>query len=272
MKELSIEEKAKVYDALFVKAQRIYNKENDVLILHTIEDLFPELKENEDERIRKKLIEAVKGDMVVGSTKDKQRAIVWLEKQGEQNLNTDFSDLRTWKYIVDAVLTEKEGIGQYLDSPFTEEVAKKLQKRFGNIEQKPAWSEEDDIMVHDIDYALRCQITYSKSRLNSMSSWIYELKDRIQPKQEWSEEDEDYYDAIIAKLEVTQDDALLTDNQIEFLKSLKYRYTWKPSDEQMVALDGICSYIRNKADWEISQDMVSDLYKLSEQLKKLREE
>ena len=43
--------------------------------------IFPELAESEDERIRKKLIEAVKGDMVVGGTKDKQRAIAWLEKQ-----------------------------------------------------------------------------------------------------------------------------------------------------------------------------------------------
>ena len=47
---------------------------------------------------------------------------------------------------------------------------------------------------------------------------------------------------------------------------------WKPSDEQMVALDGICSYIRNKADWEISQDTIYELYSLSEQLKKLSEE
>ena len=44
------EEKAKAYDKLFVKAKQIYNKENDVLILHTIEDLFPELKESEDEQ------------------------------------------------------------------------------------------------------------------------------------------------------------------------------------------------------------------------------
>ena len=41
------------------------------------------------------------------------------------------------------------------------------------------------------------------------------------PNDTWSEEDEDYYDAIIAKLEVTQDDTALTDNQMEFLKSLK---------------------------------------------------
>lgn len=55
-------------------------------------------------------------------------------------------------------------------------------------------------------------------------------------------------------------------------KDINNQKQWMPSEEQMVALDGICSYIRNKADWEISQDMVSDLYKLSEQLKKLREE
>ena len=57
----------------------------------------------------------------------------------------------------------------------------------------------------------------------------------------WSKEDKDYYDAIIAKLEVTQDDAALTDNQMEFLKSLKDRVQpkqeWSEEDEEM--LDGI---------------------------------
>lgn len=75
--------------------------------------------------------------------------------------NTDFSDLRTWKYIVTTVLTEKDGIGQYLDDPFTEEIAKKLQKRFGNIEQKPAheeisptWDEHDE-MVRRVEEAFK---------------------------------------------------------------------------------------------------------------------
>lgn len=74
--------------------------------------------------------------------------------------DTDFSDLRTWKYIVDAVLTEKDGIGQYLDDPFTEEIAKKLQKRFCNIEQKPfdeiqpTWDEHDEL-VRKVEYAFR---------------------------------------------------------------------------------------------------------------------
>lgn len=97
----------------------------------------------------------------------------------------------------------------------------------------------------------------------------------------WSEEDEYNYNTILHHLDLRKEKYKKECNQEEqdryqglynWLKSLKDRYTWKPSDEQMDALDGICSYIRNKADWEISQDMVSDLYKLSEQLKKLKGE
>lgn len=99
------------------------------------EAFFPELKESEDERIKKDII------TYLSTVEDKELIpyetwIAWIKKQGKRKSDTDFSDLRTWKYIVDAVLTEKDGIGQYLDDPFTEEVAKKLQKRFGNIEQK----------------------------------------------------------------------------------------------------------------------------------------
>ena len=82
---MTLEEKAKAYDELKVKASRIYHKENDVLIMHTIEDLFPELKESEDEKIRKNLIGYIKGiskNEVCEETKDSW--IAWLEKQGHE--------------------------------------------------------------------------------------------------------------------------------------------------------------------------------------------
>ncbi len=97
---------------------------------------------DEDERMRKIISDILLTDSdEIREILDANNVLMqdidtWLEKQGEKNLATDFSDLRTWKYIVDAVWTEKEGMGQYIDSPFTEEIAKKLQKRFGNIEQK----------------------------------------------------------------------------------------------------------------------------------------
>ena len=116
-------------------------KQGHIIIrVEDIENSFPELKESEGEKIKDAAIEFVRQNKSFNYSLgiSKEEVIAWLEKQGEKNLSTDFSDLRTWKYIVDAVWTEKEGIGQYLDSPFTEEIAKKLQKRFGNIEQKPA--------------------------------------------------------------------------------------------------------------------------------------
>ena len=79
MKELSIEEKAKRYDKAIntirnlVKAGLIYE---DAAI-----QVFSELKESEDERIRKGLIEACKKSIIVGGF-HKDKVIAWLEKQG----------------------------------------------------------------------------------------------------------------------------------------------------------------------------------------------
>ena len=92
MKELTIEEKAKAYDEVVNKLKGFMAQGVDPLITRAdVQDFFPELKDSEDERIRKKLIEAVKGDMVVGGTKDKQLAIAWLEKQGEHSVSPLFT-------------------------------------------------------------------------------------------------------------------------------------------------------------------------------------
>lgn len=97
------------------------------------EHYFPELTESEDERIKKEILSFLK-DFKRDHYRnlDFSSWIAWLEKQGEQKP----TDLRTWKYIVADVLTAKNGIGQYLDDPWTTEVAERLQERFGNIKQK----------------------------------------------------------------------------------------------------------------------------------------
>ena len=121
------------------EAKRLYKTANADQE-YVLESLFPELAVNEDEKIRQFLIHEVtetSDEIMSYRNMNKKDVLAWLEKQAEQKPVTDFSDIKTWKYIVDAVWTEKEGIGQYLDSPFTEEVAKKLQKRFGKIEQEP---------------------------------------------------------------------------------------------------------------------------------------
>ena len=133
---MTIEEKAKAYDeAIKVARSKIENDKDHILYERDITDIFPILKESEDEKIRKALIDyfddANKADenplQSYGIHTDK--AIAWLEKQGERQ--TPQNNERAWLYLVADVLTWREGIGQYLDNPKVQELAKKLQKEYG---------------------------------------------------------------------------------------------------------------------------------------------
>lgn len=344
MKELSIEQKAKAYDELLVKLQEAKVDDNvcDERYCCVIDNIVPELKESDDERMKEAIIATIHlyyGEPLEDEAKE---MIAWLENQGEpkptdkiqlgkkykciasprystfmigkmykpedkflcslmnfcsdcfepiedgEQKPVDFSDLRTWKYIVDAVWTEKEGIGQYLDSPFTEEVAKKLQKRFGNIEQKPAkWSEEDITQLHFIksnleylrDNCKDYKDDADQAYLNNQIDWLKSLKDRVQPqpKQEWSEEDETITSALSQLLKDCESDnnwncVYSNDREVFFadiekwLKSLRPQSAWKPSDTQMAA---IACAVRNMKE---SACYNSELVSLFDDLKKLKGE
>ena len=185
---------------------------------------------------------------------------------------------------------------------------------------KSKWSEEDELHIRKLEDLVKrvwaiAEHENDKETIHEMSDLSFFLKTlKPQLKQEWSKEDEDYFDAIIAKLEVTQEDAALTDNQMNFLKSLKSRVQpkqewseeeqqtikdaasfilscvnivetkeeeerleeladklqdlrpqshWKPTKEQMSAIEGAVN------DWGFQRLHLNSLY---EQLKKLREE
>ena len=96
MKELTIEEKAKAYDKAFGMAKALYDK-GAPDSLH-LEEMFPILKENEDERIRKELIAYVKDQqssfISAPDCRDKYEEdennkynswIAWLEEQGKKD-------------------------------------------------------------------------------------------------------------------------------------------------------------------------------------------
>lgn len=80
MKELTIEEKAKRYDMAIEKAKEI-NNEHKAQPFDVMLKVFPELKELEDERVRKEIISALKYANHKG-VYDKH--IAWLEKQDKQ--------------------------------------------------------------------------------------------------------------------------------------------------------------------------------------------
>ena len=86
MKELSIEEKAKRYDEAIERAKSLIDFCSDSE-LKTLEYVFHELKESEDEKIRKELIRAFNSLNTLETWNGIKRTdiLTWLEKQGDTN-------------------------------------------------------------------------------------------------------------------------------------------------------------------------------------------
>ena len=148
-----------------------------------------------------------------------------------------------------------------------------------NIPQKDStWSEEDkhwmqkviDFMNHpDL---IKATPTLAKDTIN----WLKSLKDRVQPqsKQEWSEEDESNFQMIIDvikenKHHATDYEHMIYYKLLSWFKSLKERYVWEPSDEQIDALEHFVRSIGESGFASPYDDNTRLLYSLLEQLKKL---
>lgn len=126
MKELSIEEKAKLYDAAIERANSIWHYKNQPCVID-ISEIFPELKEDKAESIRKALLEMVndtKGDdLWINYNVHKEDAIAWLEKQNNQKINTtqyccilDFNTGKAFKHCItedELNLTSEELLDKY---------------------------------------------------------------------------------------------------------------------------------------------------------------
>lgn len=94
MKELSIEEKAKAYDEAIERAKKLQHDNAWVT------SIFPELKESEDEKIRKALIELSKEvaqeQFFTNRGTNLQNVLAWLEKQGEQKVSVVEFNAQDW--------------------------------------------------------------------------------------------------------------------------------------------------------------------------------
>ena len=82
---MTIKEKAKAYDEAKARMSRAFNSNR--CTIGFMDEIFPELKESEDERIRKELIEHIKDNCETGfllfQKFSPDEIIAWLEKQGE---------------------------------------------------------------------------------------------------------------------------------------------------------------------------------------------
>lgn len=88
----TVEQKAKAYDVVIGKLQSLINNANKqghiIIRIEDIENSFPELKEPEDDSIRKDIIRVLKGEISF-TEKENEKYIAWLEKQGKKSVWTD---------------------------------------------------------------------------------------------------------------------------------------------------------------------------------------
>lgn len=81
---MTTEEKAKAYDEALEKARANYKADKEMGFLGNcdmLELIFPELKESEDERIRKSIVETIKQCTDILEPKNQKRMLDWLERQ-----------------------------------------------------------------------------------------------------------------------------------------------------------------------------------------------
>jgi hypothetical protein len=202
------EEKAKAYDEVLKKARMFYKDEHvDKEANSLLEVLFPELKESEDEKIRKEIVSAINiyCSEYHRGTKVRNDMLAWLEKQGEQ-------------------------------------------KPYGQRQE-----------------CVDCQFNYAGECKGSCA-----MKRGKQKPTEWSEEDDSNLERAIWYVENPAPKVVKDSILVEWLKSLKDRYTWEPSDEQMKALNYVVNLMASSESPK-ENDYYYNVFKdLKEQLKKLK--
>lgn len=305
---LSIEEKAKAYDEA-LKVLHKYDGANIMFTQDLKEEMFPELKENMDERIRKKLISyfsAVKGfsslEYNYGITGED--VIAWLKKQGEHTPKHKVGDTIYYNsfgevksMIVDNVITDgtdnpmyedKEG-GAVFEKDLVEQKSLDLvaimKNYFANTpkeQQEKDWAELK--RLNNIGFDIEIPFGAKDSELEEVSydipkGYHAEIEDNKvvikkgeKKSAEWSEEKEKGFNTAIQHIEnyvnntpSSQRPEIWAD--ITKLKSLRPHSQWKPSEEEMKALEFCIEH-------NIDKDGVfgSKVVKMYNELKKLMEE
>lgn len=132
-----------------------------------------------------------------------------------------------------------------------------------------AWLEKQDPKKHEEElekaYKTADEVQYKRGYEDA----VKDTEKQRGQKPAWSEEDETKLKSACALIKNTSlnGNEGIVDSTIDWLKSLKERYTWKPSDEQITVLELASKYER-----VFTPKQIDILIGLKEQLKKLRGE
>ena len=232
------EEKARAYDEALTTAKRIISKNCSEVEKLCLECIFPQLKESEDEKIRKTLVEyfgpSAQLDFIRGVPIQKIRD--WLEKQKDLDKMIVVSP-KVWdKAISDAFEngkrdSEKQKEPHYTkrnalfdkcvencDPEIMQRVSNEVDKMLKKEQKSEGWSEEFEKNIHELLYnklrwdsedgRISTAVFIDDKTLKDIVTgiWFYVGKEAMKnpnmelPKQEWSNEDEEKLKAICTYL------------------------------------------------------------------------
>lgn len=240
-------------DKKLEEAKRLYATANADQ-KYVLERLFPQLKESEDERIRKAIVLffELQDDNTTYSFIPKKDILSWLEKQGTKKVEQS----PAWSEEDERIRKELLGhCRKQADIYNTLHTAKEYCK----VQSWVAWLEnqrEQKPTDEEMKTALRTE--YEKGRADTIAE--------MQKPTECSEEDEQTYFKSVEALEDFGKFELadwLKEHKNQFLKP---QNTWKPSDEQMGALLSKLHVLKGGGDkvQGILESLYYDLKKLKE--------
>ena len=151
-------------------------------------------------------------------------------------------------YHIPATKEQRELLFQKMEEAGYEwDEEKKESKKIG---QKSTWSEDDeemfDAIIADIKFTQKAhahevnQVVYERE-----IDWLKSIKGKLQTKQEWGKKDKERYISCLQRLSTGNPEQPETINSKWFKEHVYPQSTWKPSDEQMIALRLVisgCSY------------------------------
>lgn len=220
-----------------------------------------EPEESEDERVIKALETFINQPEIADKITFEARIewLDWLEKQKKQKPEEkqDYSGLNDLERAI-----HRGFLSAGVENVPVTIIKETAQECLAQMEPA-AWSEEDEEKLNSIFSILHYVGNFK------FDSWIKSLPERFspEPKQEWSEEDEDIRDTIIRDLKHLGGDITNVKpaykTEIDWLKSLRPQSHWKPKEQQ---LDCLRHMINVSTVGKIDKQLVQDLY---EQLKNL---
>ncbi len=247
-----------------------------------LETNFPQLRENEDEGIRKGLIHHLKelqewkGD-TLPPIKVKGHYDAWiayLEKQKEQKPSTPkfrVGDVMRTKQEAAKGITDGLPVIVSVDDNYyyctNEKIPISEQEEYEfppmNMRQKPAeWSEEDEKKLNGIINCLCC----TNGDIDGFDEWYDWLKDlperfNLQPKQVWSEEEKKKISEL--KTFIAQCNGFNKENlkkAFDMIDALRPQPNWNPSKEQMEAVKCAASDVKRYSSRSVQLEIENKPY------------